>query len=177
MDPVALDFGTLKVGEVASRTFRVWNSGGSRVTVTKSKPPAADAGFTATSDLPEGQSFDPGDSLTLEVQFSPPGGGDFADRWLINSNDSVGAVTVSLTGHSASVQPPPPDGGVDAGGPPPDAGTDGGTPPPRDGGTDGGSGGLDPASGCSSTGGGALWWPLTGLLPWVLGRRRARPRG
>ena len=76
VDPVALDFGTLNVGEVASRTFRVWNSGGSRVTVTKSKPPAADAGFTSTADLPEGQSFNPGDALTLEVQFSPPAGGD-----------------------------------------------------------------------------------------------------
>ena len=106
-------------------------------------------------DLPEGQSFNPGDSLTLQVQFSPPAGGDFADKWLINSNDSVGAVTVYFTGHSGSPLPP------DAGPPPPDGGV-----------PDGGTHVVDPVSGCSSTGGSALW-PLVGLLPLMLRRRRA----
>jgi uncharacterized protein (TIGR03382 family) len=155
VDPLALDFGTLNVGEVASKSFRVWNSGGSRVSVTKSKPPAADAGFTATADLPEGQSFNPGDSLTLQVTFSPPAGGDFSDKWLINSNDSVGAVTVYFTGHSGSPLPP------DAGPPPPDGGV-----------ADGGGNVIDPREGCSSTGGAPIW-PLVGLLPWMLRRRRA----
>ena len=163
VDPVTLDFGSLTPGESASRTFRVWNSGGSRVTVTKSKPPAAGVGFTATNSLPEGQNFNPGDALTFEVTFSPLVGGPVSDHWIINSNDSVGAVTVSLTGVGDAPLPPPPpvDSGV------PDAGVSG-----QDGGVrDGGPGVLDPSGGCSVAGGDALW-ALLGLLPWALRRRR-----
>jgi iron transport multicopper oxidase len=157
VDPVALDFGTLEAGQTGSQTFRVWNSGGSRVTVTKSKPPAAGVGFTATADLPEGQTFNPGDSLTLGVTFSPLVGGAATDHWIINSDGSVGVVTVNLTGvGDVPVPHPPPPG--DAGVP-----TDGGTPDPSP---------PFPGGGCDASGGGAFT-ALLGVVPWLLRRRRA----
>jgi len=160
VDPVSLDFGTLQPGQTGTQTFRVWNSGGSRVTVTKSKPPSAGVGFTATADLPEGQTFNPGESLTLGVNFSPLVGGPAADHWIINSDGSVGVVTVSLTG-AGDVPLPTPPPGTDSGVPPPD----GGTPdPPRP---------LFPGGGCDVSGGGALT-ALLGVLPWLLRRRRRR---
>jgi len=170
VDPVTIDFGTLKLGETASRTFRVWNAGGSRVTVTKSKPPASGVGFTATSALPEGQNFNPGDSLTFEVRFSPLVGGPVMDRWLINSNDSVGAVTVTFTGTGDAPLPPPPpvDSGTPDAGP---GGQDGGSGGQDAGTHDGGPGAVDPSGGCSSAGGDALF-ALLGLLPWAVRRRR-----
>ena len=161
VDPVSLDFGTLQAGQTASKTFRVWNAGGSRVTVTKSKPPAAGAGFTPTTDLPEGKTFNPGDSMTLGVNFSPLVGGSATDHWIINSDGSVGVVTVNLTGVGdvPLPHPPAPDSGV-----PP---TDGGTPDPRS--------PLVPAGGCDvSGGGGEVLTACLAVVPWLLRRKRRR---
>jgi hypothetical protein len=88
-------------------------------------------------------------------------GGNVSDHWIINSDGSVGVVTVNLTGVADVPLPPPPDGGVVDAGVPTDGGT--GTPPDA------------PHSpfpqGCDVSGGGALT-ALLALVPWLLRRRR-----
>src|SRR5262249_24586978 len=69
--PTALDFGTVAVGQNKALSFQITNAGGSRVTVTKSKPPGLAVGFTNQDDLQEGATIDAGQTVTLHVQFAP----------------------------------------------------------------------------------------------------------
>ena len=50
--------------------FVVKNTGPSRVTISKSKPPAGGA-FSVVNDIPEGTTVAPGASITVPVSFVP----------------------------------------------------------------------------------------------------------
>ena len=69
--PLELDFGVVQVGQSVTKSFTISNGGGQRLTITRSKPPAAGVGFTGGS-LPEGTSLAPGESLAVNVTFAPP---------------------------------------------------------------------------------------------------------
>jgi uncharacterized protein (TIGR03382 family) len=101
ISPQSLDFGQVSVGSTATRTFTIQNTGGSRITLTKSKPPASGAGFASDSDLPEGTTVDPGASQTLQVHFSPTRVGAAQDQWVITANDGNGARALLLTGRGS----------------------------------------------------------------------------
>ena len=75
LTPGSLQFGTVPVGQSKALVFQISNTGGSKVTVTKSKPPGSDVGFSNTDDLSEGSSIDAGETKTLHVQFAPKTGG------------------------------------------------------------------------------------------------------
>lgn len=106
----AIDYGQVKVGGSESRTFTVTNTGGTDVTITKSKPP--DGGeFAATTSLPEGTTIEPGRSLEETVAFNPTTPGAAHGAWLINGSglhevrfDGTGVVPVEAP---SLVQQPP----------------------------------------------------------------------
>jgi hypothetical protein len=97
-DTTSLDFGTQAVGSTTTLSFMVENTGGSALTITKSKPPAANVGFAATTSLPEDTTLAPGDALTETVSFTPTSTASVADGWTITADDGSGAHTITFTG-------------------------------------------------------------------------------
>jgi len=102
LNPTTLDFGDVPVGQNKVLSFQVTNTGGSRVTVTKSKPPGLAVGFTNTDDLQEGATIDAGQTQTLHVQFAPTKAGAVADHWVINADGNQGVLTLPLSGTGGS---------------------------------------------------------------------------
>ncbi|HEY1333633.1 MAG TPA: choice-of-anchor D domain-containing protein, partial [Myxococcaceae bacterium] len=101
LTPGSLQFGTVPVGQSKVLSFQLSNTGGSTVTVTKSKPPGSDVGFTNTDDLNEGATIAAGETKTLHVQFAPKNGGAASDHWTINADGDQGLLTLELTGTGA----------------------------------------------------------------------------
>ncbi len=90
-------FGNVPVGTTATITFTVANTGGSPLTITRSKPPILGP-FVATSNLAEGTTIAPGAQVVETVTFTPTSKKEFKDVWSINSDDGRGVVTVSFSG-------------------------------------------------------------------------------
>ena len=97
------DFGTVEVGKTATKSFTITNSGGTAVTITKSKPPSGGA-FAATTALPEGTTVAPGESLTETVVFAPTAPGPATATWAINGDDSTGLHEVAFSGTAVVAQ-------------------------------------------------------------------------
>jgi iron transport multicopper oxidase len=147
VDPAAVDFGTVQIGQSKAQSFTVSNGGGQRLTITRSKPPSTGVGFTGSA-LPEGTSLGPGESRAVTVTFAPTSNGPLTDQWVLNADGTQGTLTVVFTGTGA-----------------------GATDPGTDGGTAGTGGGISGAShGCTAAAGSALW-PLLLLVGLLL-----RPR-
>jgi hypothetical protein len=91
------ELGPVQVGASASRTFTVTNTGGTTVTITKSKPPSGGA-FAPSTSLPEGTTLAPGASATETVVFTPTAPGYAAAAWVLNGNDATGLHEVKFTG-------------------------------------------------------------------------------
>jgi len=98
LTPASLQFGTVAVGETSALAFQITNTGGSTVTVTKSKPPGLDVGFSNTDDLNEGATIQAGETRTLHVQFAPKTAGAASDHWTINADGDQGLLTLGMTG-------------------------------------------------------------------------------
>jgi hypothetical protein len=92
-----LDYGAVEVGATATQSFTLENTGGSSVTITKSKPPAG-GDFTATTLLQEGETIKPGESVVEEVEFTPTAAGPRTGTWLINGDDGTGLHEVHFSG-------------------------------------------------------------------------------
>jgi hypothetical protein len=93
----ANEFGEVPLGTQATRTFTVTNTGGTTVTIEKSKPPTGGE-FTATSTLAEGTTIAPGETLTEQVAFAPTALGPASAVWPINGNDTTGLRNVRFSG-------------------------------------------------------------------------------
>ena len=98
LDPGSLEFGTVAVGQSKALAFQITNNGGSTVTVTKSKPPGLNVGFSNTDDLSEGSTIGAGETKTLHVQFAPKTRGGASDHWTINADGDQGLLTLDMTG-------------------------------------------------------------------------------
>ena len=98
------EFGPVAVGSTASKSFTVTNTGGTNITITKSKPPSGGA-FTATTSLAEGSTLEPGASLTETVAFAPTTPGLASGNWAINGTDTSGLHEVTFSG-TGTVPPP-----------------------------------------------------------------------
>jgi iron transport multicopper oxidase len=109
ISPEAADFGSVAVGSEATRSFTVANTGGSAITIFKSKPPTGGE-FTAISALPEDTTIAPGETLAETVAFQPTATGRAGGMWLINGQGSsaVHEVMFSGTGVPPTAAPPPP---------------------------------------------------------------------
>ncbi|MEA2215198.1 MAG: hypothetical protein QOK19_759 [Solirubrobacteraceae bacterium] len=91
------EYGSVAVGATATRNFTVTNTGGTAVTITKSKPPTGGS-FSASSSLAEGTAIQPGETLTESVVFTPAGPGYYAGSWPLNGDDTTGLHEVRFTG-------------------------------------------------------------------------------
>lgn len=92
-----IDYGRVAVGLSATKTFTVANTGGTAVTIMKSKPPTGGA-FAATSSLAEGTTIEPGESVIETVQFSPIAPGAESGVWQITGNDGSNVHMVGFGG-------------------------------------------------------------------------------
>jgi hypothetical protein len=104
-----VDFGTVAVGSSAERSFTVTNTGGTAVTIYKSKPPSGGE-FAATTSLAEGTTIAAGASMIETVEFAPTTASAASAVWLINGSDTSGLHEVHFSGVGeapSSVQPPP----------------------------------------------------------------------
>ena len=95
--PVALNYGSVQIGQNAIETFTVSNTGGTPMTVTKSKPPG-EGEFAATTQLAEGTSIQAGQTVTESVTFSPTAAGTWTDSWPLNGTGNSTLTTVTFTG-------------------------------------------------------------------------------
>ena len=83
-------------------SFTITNTGGTPLTITKSKPPGLGV-FTAVTQLDEGTSIPAGESRMEIVSFISSVAGTFTDQWIITGNDGSGVHNVTMTG---TVTPP-----------------------------------------------------------------------
>lgn len=97
------DFGNVAVGSTATATFTLANTGGSALTINKSKPPFGGE-FTALTSLQEGTTIAPGGTLTETVEFAPTAAGPASGQWSITGNDASGLQQVQFSGNG--VAPP-----------------------------------------------------------------------
>jgi Abnormal spindle-like microcephaly-assoc'd, ASPM-SPD-2-Hydin/PQQ-like domain len=93
----AIDYEQVVVGGSATKTFMVTNTGGTDVTITKSKPPSGGM-FAATTSLPEGTTIGPGESVSETVAFKPTAAGEATGVWQIEGNDATGLHEVRFNG-------------------------------------------------------------------------------
>jgi hypothetical protein len=91
------EYGSVAVGASATRSFTVTNTGGTAVTITKSKPPTGGS-FSASTSLSEGTSIQPGETLTESIVFTPGGPGYYAATWPLNGDDTTGLHEIHFTG-------------------------------------------------------------------------------
>ena len=98
--PTDLDFGTVLLGQTATRTFDITNTGNLVLTLTKAAPPAAPFGVAAP--VAEGQQLEPGDTIRQAVTFSPTAVGAAAGTYAITSTDGSGPQPVGVHGLGAT---------------------------------------------------------------------------
>ncbi len=104
--PEAIEYGSVPAGSTVSKSFTLTNTGGTNVTITKSKPPIGGA-FSATTTLSEGTTIAPGETLTETVAFKPSAPGAASGAWLLNGDDTSGSHEVKFTGTGTVPAPGP----------------------------------------------------------------------
>jgi len=95
--PVSTDYGSIAAGTSLTKTFTIKNTGGTDLTIVKSKPPALGP-FVATTTLGEGSVVTAGQTLTESVKFSSTTAGSYSDIWVITGNDTGQPVNVAFSG-------------------------------------------------------------------------------
>ncbi len=102
----AVEYGSVAIGGTLTKSFTVTNAGGTAATITKSKPPSGGA-FLAATTLSEGETIQPGETVTEQVTFAPTETGATSGVWEINGDDTSGLHQVAFTGTGV---PPTPAG-------------------------------------------------------------------
>jgi HYDIN/CFA65/VesB family protein len=98
ISPATVDFGPVATMTTATKSFTLTNSGGTPVTINKSKPPLG-GDFTATTALNEGTTIPPGQSVTETVTFTPQATGPAsAGTWAITGDDGSGLHDIQFIG-------------------------------------------------------------------------------
>ena len=101
-------FGDVTLGDSSDRTVTLTNTGGTTLTVTKSKPPVGGP-FRALTSVPEGSAIGPGASVSLTVRFTPTAIGAAQGDWAITGDDGSGEHAIAFAGAGvASALPPTP---------------------------------------------------------------------
>ena len=76
--------------------LRRGHSGTVALVVTRAIAPVG--AFTSAVPMPEGITIDPGTFLHQSVTFKPTAVGPASGRYILNGNDGLGPVTVTITG-------------------------------------------------------------------------------
>jgi hypothetical protein len=108
VSPLSLDAGNVPVGQSKVMHFTVANTGGTTITLSRSKPPGGD--FTPLTNLPETSTINPGVSIGVDVQFTPSVAGPQSAVWSFNSDGQGGQQNVTFNGNGVGPpgSPPPP---------------------------------------------------------------------
>jgi len=101
LTPKRLQFPPLAVGASRLAEFSVKNSGGTDISIAKSKPPGMGA-FYAETSLDEGTQLPPQAVEVEQVTFKPRVAGVFSDGWTLTATDGLGIQSVELSGSSIS---------------------------------------------------------------------------
>jgi hypothetical protein len=111
VSPPTLSFPPTPTGGWAELSFTVSNTGGTDLTITRSKPPVT-GGFVALTDLPEGTRLAAGTSLVERVRFAPTSVGGASSTWSLNGDGTSSLTDVALSGTGvANAGIPSPVGG------------------------------------------------------------------
>ena len=94
--PSPVAFGQVAVGQTATQTFDIANTGNLALTITKAAPPVG--AFNTTTPISEGQKLSPGDIIQQTVTFSPTAAGAQSAVYSITADDGQGAIALQLTG-------------------------------------------------------------------------------
>ncbi|GHJ44026.1 hypothetical protein Cs7R123_13680 [Catellatospora sp. TT07R-123] len=94
--PNPLKFGQVPIGQTATGTFDIANTGNITLTITKAAPPVG--AFNTTTPVSEGQQLAPGDVIHQTVTFTPQTAGAQSALYSITGDDGQGAIGVQLTG-------------------------------------------------------------------------------
>lgn len=91
----SLAFGQVPPGRTASLTFTITNAGSVGLTITKAAPPTAP--FSVLAAVNEGQTLDPGDSITQTVTVAPTSAQPVTGVFSITADDGLGARQIAMT--------------------------------------------------------------------------------
>jgi hypothetical protein len=97
------DYGTVVVGQTASQTFTLTNSGGSG-TSALTIALTGSAAFTKTADTCNGTSLGPKKSCSVTVQFAPTGTGSAGATLTAKSKKPAAQASLTLTGNGAAAR-------------------------------------------------------------------------
>ena len=100
----SLDFGAVPLGASSTRGFSLTNTGGSVLTITKSKPPSHGR-FVALTDLAESSTIAPGQTVREIVRFTPTSFASATDGWTITGDDGNGLQVVAFAGRGSPPRP------------------------------------------------------------------------
>ena len=103
-DVSALNFGSVQPGQTKTSSFVISNTGDGPLTITKAAVPSPP--FKVATPVQEGQTLQPGDTLTVSVTFAPTTARPASDGYAITANDGQGAQTLMLSANSAAWQGP-----------------------------------------------------------------------
>ena len=92
----SVNAGSVPVGGSVHVTFGVGNSGTVALIVTRAIAPSG--AFSSPVPVPEGTTIEPGTFLKETVTFHPTALGPASSKYIFNSNDGRGPVTVTLNG-------------------------------------------------------------------------------
>jgi hypothetical protein len=93
----SVGFGSVPIGTTSTQSFTITNTGGSTVTVNKSKPPFGGE-FAPVTSLEEGTSIAPGASFVEQVSFTPTTTGPATGVWEITGDDGRGLQDIEFSG-------------------------------------------------------------------------------
>jgi hypothetical protein len=95
----AIDFGQVRPGYGATTTFTLTNSGTSTMTIDKAAVPSSP--FVVPAPISEGQSIQPGDSLTITVTIRPTSAEPVHNSYAVTVNDGQGPHVLTLTANTS----------------------------------------------------------------------------
>jgi hypothetical protein len=96
-DTPSLNFGNVQPGQSRTLAFVLSNAGTSALTINKAASPVPP--FTVPVPVAEGQTLQPGDSLTVQVKFTPASAEPVSDKYLITGSDGRGPQTMNVVGN------------------------------------------------------------------------------
>ena len=110
LSPSSLNFGDVTVGSTATVGFDATNTGTAPLTISKAKAPIG--AFTTALPISEGQVLGPGQSIHVNMTFTPTAAGAQQAQYEITPADGQGAMYVQMSGNgvaaSSGGNPPPP---------------------------------------------------------------------
>lgn len=98
--PATLNFGDVAVGSKATAGFDATNTGTAPLTISKAKAPTGM--FTTALPISEGQVLGPGQSIHVNMTFSPTTGGPQQAQYEITAADGQGAMYVKMNGNGVA---------------------------------------------------------------------------